>query len=109
MGSVPDCVKTLINKIPKSAPLACYNKYTVATRYITFIKLYFSLLKGRKNPKTLFDNAQLMCHIPVRAVIKALTHCIAIPKVPSIFSGRDICKRRRLNEQEVYASGTSAL
>lgn len=26
VGSVPDCVKTLINRIPRSAPLACCNK-----------------------------------------------------------------------------------
>lgn len=40
-------------------------------------------------------------NIPVHAVIKALTHCKAIPKALSIFFGRDICNK---TEDEVRST-----
>lgn len=43
VGSVSDCVKTLINKIPKSAPLACCKRHG----YYTVVQLRHDTATGR--------------------------------------------------------------
>ena len=50
--------------------------------------------ENRENPSTLMRAERSTQRVPVRAVIEASIRCRAIPRAPSIFSDRDICKRR---------------